>query len=107
MQGIDPRTDGELLVASREDPQAFAIFYRRHERPMLAFFRRRVRDTEIARALSERTFAAAFEAAPRYEVRPEPARGWLYGIAWTVLEEATRQPARERQGDVEHPLEAA
>jgi RNA polymerase sigma-70 factor (ECF subfamily) len=102
MQGIDARTDGELLVATRQDPQAFAIFYRRHERAMVGFFRRRVRNAELAGGLTERTFAAAFEAAPRYELRPEPARDWLYGIAWSVLDEV-RRPLN----DAPPPLQAA
>jgi hypothetical protein len=38
MEGSDPRTDGELLVATRGDPDAFAVFYRRHVRGVLAFF---------------------------------------------------------------------
>jgi RNA polymerase sigma-70 factor (ECF subfamily) len=86
----DPRTDGELLVACVAEPAAFAIFYRRHVRGLLAFFRRRVDTTELAFALVAETFAAALEAAPRYAPRTEPARGWLYGIAWNQLHEAQR-----------------
>jgi hypothetical protein len=36
MEGADPRTDGELLVATATDPEAFATFYRRHVRGLLA-----------------------------------------------------------------------
>jgi hypothetical protein len=42
MEGSDPRTDGELLVATATDPEAFGTFFRRHVRGVLAFFRRRV-----------------------------------------------------------------
>ncbi|HTU97575.1 MAG TPA: sigma factor [Solirubrobacteraceae bacterium] len=84
----DPRTDGEVLVASVTDPEAFAIFYRRHVRGVLSFFRRRVPGAELAFDLTAETFAAALEATPRYRPRPEPARGWLYGIAWSQLHEA-------------------
>jgi RNA polymerase sigma factor (sigma-70 family) len=87
----DPRTDGELLVATPRDPDAFAIFYRRHARGVLSFFRRRVRSAEVAFDLTAETFAAALEAAPRYEPRPDPARGWLYGIAFNKLYEAQRR----------------
>ncbi len=87
----DPRTDGELLVATPGDPEAFAVFYRRHVRGMLAFFRRRAPSAEVAFDLTAETFAAALEAAPRYELRTEPARGWLYGIAWNKLHEAQRR----------------
>jgi len=99
----DPRTDGELLVATASDPEAFAVFYRRHVRGVLSFFRRRVPTAEAAFDLTAETFAAALEAAPRYELRPDPARGWLYGIAWNKLHEAQRRgqaddTARRRLG---------
>ena len=91
MEGADPRTDGELLVASATDPEAFGTFYRRHVRGLLAFFRRRGASAEVALDLTAETFAAAHEASPRYELRPEPARNWLYGIAWNKLHEAQRR----------------
>src|ERR1700722_3245074 len=90
MGASDPRTDGQLLVATAAEPEAFAVFYRRHVRGVLAFFRRRVGSAEVALDLTAETFAAALEAAPRYVPRPEPARGWLYGIAWNKLREARR-----------------
>jgi DNA-directed RNA polymerase specialized sigma24 family protein len=90
MGASDPRTDGQLLVATAADPEAFAVFYRRHVRGVLAFFRRRVGSAEVALDLTAETVAAALEAAPRYPPRPEPARGWLYGIAWNKLREANR-----------------
>lgn len=96
MEGLpDPRTDGELLIATASDPEAFGIFYRRHVRGVLAFFRRRVGGPELAFDLMAETFAAALEAAPRYQPRPEPARGWLYGIAWNKLHEAQRRGRAE------------
>lgn len=87
----DPRTDGELLAATVTDPEAFAVFYRRHIRGVLSFFRRRVPSAELAFELTAETFAAALEATPRYQPRPEPARGWLYGIAWSKLHESRRR----------------
>jgi DNA-directed RNA polymerase specialized sigma24 family protein len=87
MEGADPRTDGELLVATATDPEAFLTFYRRHVRGLLAFFRRRGASAEVALDLTAETFAAALEASPRYELRPEPARPWLYGIAWIQLDQ--------------------
>jgi RNA polymerase sigma-70 factor (ECF subfamily) len=80
-----------LLIATRSDPHAFAVFYRRHVRGVVAFFRRRVASPEIALDLTAETFAAALEGSERYEPRPEPARGWLYGIAWNKLHEAQRR----------------
>jgi RNA polymerase sigma factor (sigma-70 family) len=91
MEGADLRTDGELLVATATDPEAFGTFFRRHVRGVLAFFRRRVTSAELALDLTAETFAAALEASSRYELRPEPARNWLYGIAWNKLHEAQRR----------------
>jgi len=42
MEASDSLTDGELLIATADDPEAFGVFYRRHVRGVLAFFRRRV-----------------------------------------------------------------
>jgi RNA polymerase sigma-70 factor (ECF subfamily) len=95
MDGADPRTDRELLVATARDPEAFATFYRRHVRGVLAFFRRRAGSAEVALDLTAETFAAALEASPRYELRREPARNWLYGIAWSKLHGA------QHRGDVD------
>jgi RNA polymerase sigma factor (sigma-70 family) len=91
MEEPNRRTDGELLVATATDPEAFAVFYRRHVRGLLAFFRQRVPTAEVALDLTAETFAAALQASSRYELRPEPARGWLYGIAWNKLHEARRR----------------
>jgi RNA polymerase sigma-70 factor (ECF subfamily) len=95
VSAFDPRTDGQLLVATATDPEAFAVFYRRHVRGVLAFFRRRVDRADVAFDLTAETFAAALEASPRYRPRPEPARGWLYGIAWNQLRDAQRHGRAE------------
>jgi RNA polymerase sigma factor (sigma-70 family) len=91
MDTAERRTDGELLVATATDPEAFGTFFRRHVRGVLGFFRRRGASAEVALDLTAETFAAALEASARYELRPEPARNWLYGIAWNKLYEAQRR----------------
>jgi DNA-directed RNA polymerase specialized sigma24 family protein len=91
----DPRSDGELLLATASDTEAFGVFYRRHVRGVLSFFRRRTPTVEVAFDLTAETFAAALEAVPRYQLGIEPARGWLYGIAWNKLHEAYRRGRSE------------
>ena len=53
------RSDADLLVAALADAEAFGEFYDRHIARVLAFFRRRVPDSELAMDLAAETFAAA------------------------------------------------
>lgn len=79
---MEPQIDDDaLLVAAVDDPEAFAGFYRRHVRALLAYFRRRVPDAETAADLTAEAFAAALEGCHRYRPARGPALGWLYGIA--------------------------
>jgi RNA polymerase sigma-70 factor (ECF subfamily) len=78
---MDPASDDELLAAARTDPEAFAVFYRRHARPLAGFFVTRTRDAEAAADLTAETFAAALEGVGRFRADRGPATGWLYGIA--------------------------
>jgi RNA polymerase sigma-70 factor (ECF subfamily) len=82
-------------VAAVDDPEAFARFYRRHVRGVLAYFRRRAPDAETAADLTAETFAAALEGRRRYEPERGPAAAWLYGIA------RRRLIALQRHGRVE------
>jgi RNA polymerase sigma factor (sigma-70 family) len=72
--------DEVLLSRARRDPEAFAAFYRRHERTIFAYFMRRVGDAELAADLAAETFAAALTSAGRYRRQSEPL-AWLFGIA--------------------------
>lgn len=87
----DERSDTDLLVAARVDADSFAVFYRRHARGMLSFFRRRVPSAELAFDLTAETFAAALASLHRYQPGPEPASAWLYGVARNKLSEALRR----------------
>lgn len=88
---LDRLSDQELLVLARTEPLAFGAFYGRHVHAVHGFFRRRVADAETAFDLTAETFAAALQAVPRYQPRPEPARAWLFGIARNKLFEALRR----------------
>ena len=91
------REDADLLRAAVADPAAFARFYRRHVRGVIAFFHRRTGDAETAADLTAETFAAALEGCHRYD----PARGapaaWLYGIAHRQLATMQRHGGVERR----------
>jgi RNA polymerase sigma factor (sigma-70 family) len=91
----DPRSDEALLAATRAEPEAFAVFYRRHVRALLGYFLRRTRDAELAADLTAETFAAALDGCHRFRPDRGPAVAWLYGIARRQLSHAQRRGAVE------------
>jgi RNA polymerase sigma factor (sigma-70 family) len=91
MSKEDARTDEDLLQATPADPEAFGIFYRRHVDAVLAFFRVRTGDPELAADLMAETFAAALLAAPRFKRRREPAAAWLFTIGRRKLIDSWRR----------------
>ena len=86
-------TDVELLMRSRDDPEAFAAFYEQHAEPLLRFFARRTLDPEAAAELMAETFAEAFASRRRFRDRGQGAAGWLYGIGKHQLSHYFRRGA--------------
>jgi RNA polymerase sigma-70 factor (ECF subfamily) len=82
---------GDLLhrIAAGDD-HAFSAFYRANLDAVLAFFRRRVADPELAFDLAAETFAAGVIAAGSYN-GDGPAGAWLFGIARNKLRESARR----------------
>lgn len=87
-KGLDDR---ELLVAAAGDPDAFAVFYRRHVDGVLRFFFRAVGRGEVAFDLTAETFAAVLVELPRFEPTRAPASAWLYAIAGNRLVDSWRR----------------
>jgi RNA polymerase sigma factor (sigma-70 family) len=77
------------------DDDAFSTFYREHLDAVVAFFRRRVGDRELALDLSAETFAAVVVSAGTYAGDAPPV-AWLFGIARNKLRESLR---RDRVAD--------
>jgi RNA polymerase sigma factor (sigma-70 family) len=92
---MDERSDDDLLAATRAEPEAFAVFYRRHVHALLGYFARRTHDAELAADLTAETFAAALSGAHRHRPDKGPAIAWLYGIARRQLAHAARKGAVE------------
>jgi RNA polymerase sigma factor (sigma-70 family) len=92
---VSSARDEELLAATPSRPAAFAEFYRRHERLVLAYLRQRTGDAETAADLAAETFAAALVSAGRFRPRREPAVAWLLGIARNKWLHARRSGAVE------------
>jgi RNA polymerase sigma factor (sigma-70 family) len=92
---MDGRSDDDLLAATRAEPEAFAVFYRRHVHALLAYFARRTQDPELAADLTAETFAAALDGAHRHRPDKGPGAAWLYGIAKRQLAHAHHKGAVE------------
>ena len=84
-------SDDRLLVAAAVEPGAFAEFYGRYERAMLAFFVRRTREPELAADLTAEVFAAALAGVARFRPGGAPAAAWLFGIAQHKLAKSHRR----------------
>jgi RNA polymerase sigma factor (sigma-70 family) len=92
---LDTEPADEVLLGSvAADPEAFGVFYRRHENRILRYFLRRGGTAELAADLTAEVFAAALVAAGDFEPGG-PAEAWLYGIARNTL------AASRRRGRVE------
>lgn len=93
----DDRSDDDLLLAARREPEAFAVFYRRHVRALAAYFWRHSGDAETTADLTAETFAAALAGCGRFDPTRGPAIGWLYGIAHRQLGSVRRRGAVEQR----------
>jgi RNA polymerase sigma factor (sigma-70 family) len=78
---VDHLPDEELLRRTPVTPAAFGVFYTRHERALLAWLVRQVRDPEVAADLCSETFAEALVSIARFRPDRGDAKGWLFGIA--------------------------
>jgi DNA-directed RNA polymerase specialized sigma24 family protein len=83
--------DEEILAGLDGEPDAFAVFFRRHVAALLEHFGSRTDDRGLAADLCAETFATALDDADDFN----PARGlavdWLHGIARRLLDEAERR----------------
>lgn len=82
--------DRALLRASRDDAAAFAVFYTRHERRLLAFLVRRTGSGELAADLCAEVFAVALESCRTGRALPEVPVAWLFGVASHKLADSAR-----------------
>jgi RNA polymerase sigma-70 factor (ECF subfamily) len=78
---VEHLSDEDLLELTPKRPAAFEQIYIRHERLVLAYFRRRTRSADLAVDLTAETFVAALAAARRFKRGDTPAVAWLLGIA--------------------------
>ena len=99
----EAQTDAALLAQTPEDPERFAVFYRRHVRSVLAYLLSRTGRPEVAADLCAEVFATALDRCERYDPARGPARAWLFSMANSRLLDALRRGqvedrARQRLG---------
>jgi RNA polymerase sigma factor (sigma-70 family) len=80
------RTDAELLLAARTDPQAFREFYERYAVWMRAWFQRQTGSESAALDLTAETFAQSWRMLRRFKDMADGSGApWLFGIARNLL----------------------
>ena len=87
-------SDWELVLASREDPQAFVGIFERYFDEIHGYLRGRVGRSSGAELASE-TFAQAFAGRGRFDPRRGEVRAWLYAIAVNLLRHHYRRERRQ------------
>ncbi len=90
MSDGEAHSDAELLAATPGDPDAFAAFYRRHVRGVLAFAARHAEPDEIGDLVAE-VFATALVHRRRFDPGRGSASAWLAGIARHKLADGRRR----------------
>jgi RNA polymerase sigma factor (sigma-70 family) len=91
-------TDAELLDQTKDDAEAFAVFYERWEGPILSYLLRRTRDPEVAVDLCGEVFASALGAAHRFVGDARGSAGaWIFTIARNTLLTSIRRGKVEEQ----------
>ncbi len=85
--------DAETLARSVDEPDHFAIFYRRHTGAVLRYLRGRL-SPDVAEDAAHEVFLRAFRQRASYEPRFPTARPWLLGIAANVIADHHRNEVR-------------
>ena len=84
-------SDEALVRELARSADAFVVLYRRYEQPVLAYFRRRTGEAELAADLTGEVFARALEGLRAGRELDGPFSAWLFGIARHVLVDSYRR----------------
>jgi len=87
--------DAALLELTPRVPQAFGVFFARHQDAVVAFLTRQTGSREVAAEVAAETFAVLFEAVDRFDRRRGDARGWLFGVARITMLASLRNQRAE------------
>ncbi|NLT07871.1 MAG: sigma-70 family RNA polymerase sigma factor [Solirubrobacterales bacterium] len=87
--------DAALLELTPRVPQAFGVFFARHQDAVVAFLTRQAGSREVAAEVTAETFAVLLESVDRYDPRRGDARGWLFGVARITMLASLRNQRAE------------
>lgn len=87
-------TDGDVVLRSLDEPEAFGAVFDRHFDGVRAYFARRV-DVDTAADLAAEVFRIGFERRRSFDPQMSSScRPWLFGIARNVLATEWRRAGR-------------
>jgi RNA polymerase sigma-70 factor (ECF subfamily) len=94
-----------LDAARRGDPAGIEAVYRRFAPAVLAWFRARLGDPQLAEDLTGDAFVAVIAALPRYRGGPEAFAGWLFTLVRRDFVDHLRRGARRPETPVAYAVE--
>ncbi|GGQ24078.1 RNA polymerase sigma-70 factor (ECF subfamily) [Actinomadura coerulea] len=86
--------DASVIRRSRQEPEAFALVFRRYAPDIKRYVIRRL-GADAAEDVVAETFLAAFRQRDRYDLSRPNARPWLYGIATNLMGRHVRTEVRQ------------
>ena len=91
---MDQPADAVVIARSKDEPEMFALLFRRHAGPLRRYITRRIGPDAAEDVLAE-TFLTAFDVRGRYDRTRPDARPWLYGIATNLVGRHRRAEVRQ------------
>jgi RNA polymerase sigma factor (sigma-70 family) len=85
--------DGAIIGRSRNEPEQFAVLFRRHAEGISRYVTRRL-GPQLAEDIVAETFLTAFRERSRYDLARTDAMPWLYGIAANLVRRHHRDEIR-------------
>jgi RNA polymerase sigma factor (sigma-70 family) len=82
--GGEAEDDAAVIRRSRDEPEHFAVLFRRYAPEVQRYVRHRI-GADAADDVVAETFLAAFGQRGRYDLEHRSARPWLYGIATNLI----------------------
>jgi RNA polymerase sigma factor (sigma-70 family) len=85
--------DSAIIGRSRNEPEQFAVLFRRHAEAISRYVTRRL-GPQLAEDIVAETFLTAFRERDRYDPARTDAMPWLYGIAANLIRRHHRDEVR-------------